>query len=95
MSGLPWASRVPRAPPQRRADRFRSDKELRARSRPHPSPSPDRVRARPALPPEPAATFCKLENRDFVAAFVLTEFRSYYAKHLPVVDLYSSWDRKG
>ena len=29
----------------------------RPRSRPHPSPSPDRVRARPALPQEPAAPF--------------------------------------
>ena len=32
-------------------------RSTRTRSRPHPSPSPDRVRARPALPQEPAAPF--------------------------------------
>ena len=34
-----------------------TNRSSRPRSRPHPSPSPDRVRARPALPQEPAAPF--------------------------------------
>jgi hypothetical protein len=57
------AIRVRRSPPQPRTERtwraLSAPKigATRPRSRP-PSPSPDRVRARPALPPEPAALFC-------------------------------------
>ena len=58
MSGSRSATRAPRLPPRRRAERAERDKgATRPRSRPHPSPSPDRVRARPPLPPEAAAPF--------------------------------------
>ena len=55
-----WVSLGDPRPAPPTADRALTANEqgvTRPRSRPHPSPSPDRVRARPALPQEPAAPF--------------------------------------
>ena len=49
-------------PPFRPAEKKRNS---RSRSRPHPSPSPDRVRERPDLPQDPAATFWARQNALF------------------------------
>ena len=57
MSGSRSANRARCRSPQPRTDCAPNTGATRARSRPHPSPSPDRVRARPALPQEPAAPF--------------------------------------
>ena len=51
---------------------FRSS---RPRSRPHPSPSPDRVRARPALPQEPAAPILNSQKSAQILNFSLRPIR--------------------